>query len=1750
MSLSGPCHMAHWRTRGFVQDSEDSEDEDEGDDDDNGAHNNPTIKAREDVLCPPVEQEQEQEQERMFFRIDDFTDRSSPARISHKCTAFPTPASRPSAELAKEPDGSIANPIERSLGPDVLSPTEKIWSSQGEESELQQQAAPDCSAGRGNPTTNLCANAGLLSLPRSSPPPNDEDHAEISAPLPPPSSPILEVGEQYNMAPSVGEQAEMASSIGPITRSLRKRNPIQLHPYLLEGERYRQSLKARGLKPLRINGGVQPLGDTSRSPTAYESDVEPWQDKQPQTRNDGSRTLPSSPPTLAGGGENAFASSPALLRSSQEEFPDVDVLLHADATKFVREGFKRRKVPSRRLQSPQATPTGASQPLRPLSGQTTTLRHGSPAIQSEQATVELPISPPPTSSRELSMGDCPVDPSRRSSHVRSPDTPDGAAGGHGRLPPQIFELSDDSESDTGPLYWQLPYSSTNRRRHTRPSSKGDPSRWWDHAEEADDVEEDNCIDAMLPPRGQRRTILGHHEDHQRQQKVTDFIGTGIDSPHERGSIIMTPQTGRPTLKRSAIRSRRKANAALKPKSTPRTQLGVIDVVKNNLPGQRAPSFIRLAHRRARARRDRGRHSPTKKQFQLATREETEEVQTILEDWAGGRLSPATESSGTSSGAVTERRPLANVSTNVQSSPETEGEPRPNSTPPPPGDPTPRGSSKKSASGRMIPRVGISKMDAPQRNPQSSTRALKIRSRPASFLSPWETMVSAARPAQLESTVTRYRDRTQQIRPGFQLKLAEIDRQYQMRILEDPKAAKVQLSRFLSSGQARSPLRARDGRQREHRAATEDDLPRPTSPPRPAPRRKPRKRTPQQLDIRAREFRQPPIEALAPVTDATIDSPDREEQAVVLKGLSPFGTSYPISFGMVPLQLGTYFHESTFIGSGVFAKAARADYSLKHARAEGQTSITVGSTHYRWGAWNETVSTELGRLVIWASDVIIQARANDEGALSATKIEELPSTLWSLSRYFADSLLFLDGVDRKPFVQRCCHLLLELLEALGSMRRPSSAEIRQPSKPRAQISTVLLVLTYQVYRIAQADVEPLNMTAVEGLVRSAALQLLSCIGPTQLERVRFFHLGNRQQTTREAGVRDEFFLVEAIVVARHVLARLNIPRSSFWDLVNTESGWTIVESDTDVAVFERLWRDLFTLLPLHEFDEDGVLRVGRRFQVAEENWSLVRKMVSRVFKIYRSHPESQSPRFNSYCRAIFARCHHLLFDWGWHKCENIIGTLFDFLALNNLGHLRHEESHGSAQFLESLDRSPDLRIHARDRCFHTFLKIAASGIKRLCQAYPESKIRNIVFRLMPNHGRQYPKGQLVRPEELDSLRNHHDLLCTLYWASPPPCRPSISIIRDLVDAETSHADACRVNIRAWLNLVRFQLSTDEPATALTALSSWHGTLISKLLTQQGVIRTEAEANHATTHTGVSGSLASELFKPRARADQQALEDVISYALSSLTSAMEWSRYAETSITLLEKRSTVAIFSLFELRKRGADRLVVQSLQVVKEFARKNMELSKVQASQRSSEESQEYGDWSAIMEAAAMSPLKDAAEQLEKVVSEGLGRLLSNAFGADEPPEDSVLQETVDTWALGCQLLADASLKQWDDFIGEYSRHSWTTLRNTEQTRKYTAYFMAKVVEADEANYQTQRLLFLTHWVTSLVERESMLKFQHTFTNAVLNADPSEPLLKNLPFTFQVRDGAYSITLREFSERRLSLISSEWLVDEHVPVYCF
>jgi hypothetical protein len=175
-------------------------------------------------------------------------------------------------------------------------------------------------------------------------------------------------------------------------------------------------------------------------------------------------------------------------------------------------------------------------------------------------------------------------------------------------------------------------------------------------------------------------------------------------------------------------------------------------------------------------------------------------------------------------------------------------------------------------------------------------------------------------------------------------------------------------------------------------------------------------------------------------------------------------------------------------------------------------------------------------------------------------------------------------------------------------------------------------------------------------------------------------------------------------------------------------------------------------------------------------------------------------------------------------------LFDFFATRKLAHLRNEEVYKSPSFLEELDEDPGLVVDPGDRCFHILLKIIAISIKQMREVEDSKGIRNLVTRVLPNHDRQYPKEKTVHQRDLASLRNHHDLLCTLFWAAPPDLRPSITLIRELVNPESSHHEAYLINLRSWENLTRFVLAFTPTPTAYLPLATWQNESFTQLLAQ--------------------------------------------------------------------------------------------------------------------------------------------------------------------------------------------------------------------------------------------------------------------------------------------------------------------------------
>lgn len=883
--------------------------------------------------------------------------------------------------------------------------------------------------------------------------------------------------------------------------------------------------------------------------------------------------------------------------------------------------------------------------------------------------------------------------------------------------------------------------------------------------------------------------------------------------------------------------------------------------------------------------------------------------------------------------------------------------------------------------------------------------------------------------------------------------------------------------------------------------------------------------PERIELEPSEFEQRNPQRHIPTTQ---EPPSTQQQGQILHGLGFFGTEYTQNFEILPLPIGTFLHSSTLIGSGIFHKSLQLDKHEKLDALRGYSLLTIAHTVCKWGPWNDVVSTQLGDVFHSVSEHL--------QSHSISSYHQSLSLLTDVVQYLSYNLSYLDPVDRVSSLQRLKSLLLDLVAELDAQ----TATLGLHQDLRLRFFTILLVYSNQLHKISTHQLVP-EIVKVE--INSHQLDISERVLHLALN-VRFETLSAclRNANGCEYGIKDNPHAIEAVIIAHHVLRENENSLSVFWGIV-----WNVIiaQSSHDIIelrVLERSWQIVFTILPFLSFDDQGVMEPGHRFRVSNDGWPAVRQLVSCVLELYLANPSGQGATFNAYCRALFGRCFHLVNAWGWRRCESVISTMFAFFARNNLAHLRNEDSHGSPRYLENLGSMPDLLPSSEDRCFHIFLKLIGTGLSHMKGIYTSTKIRDIVWRLMPNHGRLHLKDETLSQRDVDALRNHHDLLCTLYWASPPAVRPRLSAIRNLVHLEAAHREAYRIHIRAWSNLVRFQLSTDEEISALKPFAEWHDDFLVQLLRQHNSARTEAE-DHFRKRRPDDGPVADDVLDATVFKNERQAEVVLSDALESLNSVMHAVKNQEQA-TLLLTPALVSVFALFNARKSHANSTIVLALDVIFTYASQSILGFDRSTARESNDDSQEYGDWSAFEDVtickgddAAPEAKNSAADHLLKLFYEPVKHLLSNAFGADTVPEDAILLKIVLVWVAVAHALVCKGIKSWSDYLSPFAVGSWNSLRRTEQTQKFTPYYLAILLEKDTGIFREHKYFFLTSWIECLVERESMIKFQHAFTVAILNAGHEDPLLTNLPFCLDLRTGKFDISATDFLARRLLLISS-------------
>ena len=1009
-------------------------------------------------------------------------------------------------------------------------------------------------------------------------------------------------------------------------------------------------------------------------------------------------------------------------------------------------------------------------------------------------------------------------------------------------------------------------------------------------DDAGSVVEENLIDYMLPARkrdtngldgstrpkkkrkNQQTTFKGHPDQRKRQQRITGHIS--------RTKSISSVGYSRKGTHASTARPKDRATASSRPRTPPR--LSILDVAEPD-----APAFIRIAARTARRRPDKGRASPSLKRISLGTRRDHREATEVLSDWRKGKIHPKLPVSTVATQSRKDHAPpLRPVSHNSV-------QPRPLPEKPKVRKVMPSSRFTQSArSGKQASLDNFVSVETETGSAASLQGSGYTRTpAPTSKAGPpkrHQDVESAARPAQLEMAggkVGRY---------AFTARKKALDALYRRSRKALPVPANVRLENVVQSIE-----KATEPSQPDADTQTSDDLllelcePQgEIQAPEPVPettRLKSRKRTkPQHLDTSAPQYAHA-NDPLPREPSPVVEFHDVPEVSTKLMGLGPFGTHYTQHFEVFPLDQGVFFHETTLLGSGRVLKALESNLDdLNHPRS--RSVFVVDEKNLQWGSWDAQTSSELGIVCDWIAD-----RLSSEPSPEQSPRDAVRAALFVLD-YLQNSVNFPDQESQNAFAYRALEVFQSFSQRLGAM----PADSNHLSQSVVQVLSCCLLSVTQVLRICQKLDMLSESFRFEELLKDVAKHASQRLLKTDLADIRSLYDDLQRSSYRERGIRDDQPAAVCWVVLIRVLEGIRIPRSGFWDIVSPIMLGGDVASIADARTFERMWHSLFTLLPLGEFDNTGILVPGVRNSLPLESWWLPQQLVGRIFQLYKTNPR-QPPSFNDYCRGVVGRCHYLAEHWGWRKSNGIIGTIFDFFASQDLSHLRNEETYRSPQFLEDLAASPSLAIVPEDRCFHIFLKLLALSIKRLRKFGLIKDVRNLITRVLPNHDRQYIKEKDMHETELAALRNHHDLLCTLFWAAPADLRPSIQLIEKLVVPGSSHKEACLVNLRAWNQLARFLVSSGEEISSAVyrPFADWQKNVFQQVLNQYQSAESDMQQQLLRLSKDASRGISQTIMDSVVKANKKASMDVLHYSMKAVLDVMRHTRSLDSTSLVLQQ-----------------------------------------------------------------------------------------------------------------------------------------------------------------------------------------------------------------------------------------------------------
>ncbi|EGX48122.1 hypothetical protein AOL_s00081g118 [Orbilia oligospora ATCC 24927] len=867
--------------------------------------------------------------------------------------------------------------------------------------------------------------------------------------------------------------------------------------------------------------------------------------------------------------------------------------------------------------------------------------------------------------------------------------------------------------------------------------------------------------------------------------------------------------------------------------------------------------------------------------------------------------------------------------------------------------------------------------------------------------------------------------------------------------------------------------------------------------------------------------QPPERQLRELPESMeIDMSDGK--ALWFQNMKAVGTTYSINFDItIPQCQKSLFQASTFLGSGTLARALQTNSGRTYRSGIRAQGVEILGRLFNWEVYEEAVAAELE---IGLASVLDGAEQllGVEGSLGSGAIPTILA-IRQFFRYVIDYLstkiFFSDLIDISTFAVRFLDIFSDFTSKVGSLRVVAIGGLSAIIQMQFYAYTSILV--HQISCIADGGSDQVGLQNFCGELSESLISVLASYGTYRLQKgfSRAF-----QNIFAADKLNEEAICLESWIIAYQVslVAKSDMPlrKPSFWEHFNTFICPNAINTLRDVEILDSLWREIFRLLPLSAIDAKGNMEALDVDNIKLDNWGFVKELMVQSLTIYNSSGLEGRLKAKNYIWALFARCLVLLRDWKWGRPDVIIVPLFDTYG-KRLQNLAGENNPRDPSFLEHLD-GPSFSSTPSEMCFSIFSKIVALGTKRM-QLHNSKGLGDLVIRIIPNHGRVFLKENNNDWANVDMLANHHYLLTALYYGASHDLKRRIAgIVRRLVDPEKSHAKVCALNLRAWANILICELADGKREEILKDLMKWHSSIV------QTTVRLHRENDSWLEEER------KKLFDPQvisklekdAIDNRKNVESVLASAMDLLKMVFrkEICDFYSAEFVL----GADSLKTIYALASNLPQALVANAVQILS-FHIKVCRDFGISSAKDDSQES-----WAGFNDIESEGFKKTAAKRLLDELYDPMFRLLNTYFAGRGKNLDNVLGPCIKTWVELGAFLVQYGLKTWDDYFNRYQK-SWFSMVDTDTKKVYSVFYVTNIIQIDPGVYDTHKTQILELWAQSLVERASLLKFQHELTAVLFNHDLGNTLFSNMPFEVDEETEQYRISAVTFKERRLSLL---------------